>query len=115
MIGRGNGDGVNFFVLEELANINIGFWLWQTHLLDVIEALVQYVFIDIAQSGELRSGNTRKAADVIVTTATHSANCDSDAIVGADNSRICRCRDAQSRTRDACASDFQEIPPRSFW
>src|SRR5207253_9128174 len=62
MIGRGNGDGVNFFVLEELANINIGFWLWQTHLLDVIEALVQYVFIDIAQSGELRSGNTRKAA-----------------------------------------------------
>src|SRR2546430_4744895 len=41
MIGRSNGDGVDIFVLEQLANIDVGFGLWQSQLLDVPETLVQ--------------------------------------------------------------------------
>src|SRR6267378_5192864 len=34
-------------VLKQLANIEVGFWLWQTQLLQVPEAVVQHVFIHI--------------------------------------------------------------------
>src|ERR1700738_2043765 len=84
MVGRGDGDGVNIFVLEELANIDVGFGLWQALLFDLAEALVQHVFIHIAESGKLCSRDTRKPVDVIVAAAAHSANCHSDAIIGAE-------------------------------
>src|SRR4030088_2000578 len=85
MIGCGDGDGVNIFVLEELANIDVGFGLWQALLFDLAEALVQHVFIHIAQSGKLCSRDTRKPVDVIVAATAHSANCHSDAIIGAED------------------------------
>src|SRR3977135_2989017 len=83
MIGCGDGDGVNIFVLEELADIDVGFGVWQALLLELAEALVQHVFIHIAQSGKLCSRDTRKPVDVIVAATAHSANCHSDAIIGA--------------------------------
>src|SRR5260370_2101671 len=75
MIGRGDGDGVNVFVLEQLTNIDVGFWLWQAQLLDVREALVQHAFIHIAQSGNLRSREMGKAMKVILAAASQSASC----------------------------------------
>jgi len=65
MIGRGDGDGINIFVLKELTNIDVGFGLWQSQLLDVREAMVRHVFIHIAESGNLCPWNTRKAVDVV--------------------------------------------------
>src|ERR1700757_3135693 len=51
MIGSGDGDGVDVFVFEELADIDIGFWSGQAELLDLVEALIGDVFVDIAKSG----------------------------------------------------------------
>jgi hypothetical protein len=85
MIGRGDGDGVDIFVLKQLANIDVGFWLWQTQFLDVPEALVQNVFIHIAQGGNLCSWDARKTVKMIIAAASHSANCHPDTIVRAED------------------------------
>src|ERR1700730_12674296 len=94
MIGRGDRDGVNVFVLKELANIDVGLRLCQTQLLHVPEALVQHVFIRIAQSGDLCSWDTRKPADVIVAATSNSANCHPDTVICAEylgSQRKCSC------------------------
>ncbi len=83
MIWRGNGDGIDILVFEELANVDIRFGPGQAHFFDAAEALVQNVFIDVAKSGELDSRDVRKAADVILAAAADSANGDADTIVGA--------------------------------
>src|SRR6266852_8486280 len=106
MIGRGDGDGINIFVLKELANIDVGFGLWQSQLLDVPEAMVRHGFIHIAESGNLCAWDTRKAVDVIVAATSHSANCHPDTIICASDSCIAGCRDAQGSGGDAGTSDF---------
>src|SRR5216684_4204995 len=111
MIGRGDGDGVNIFVLEELANIDVGFWLWQSHLLDVPDTMVQHAFIHIAESGNLCPRDTRKAADVIVAATSHSANCHAHTIIRAYDPGVTRCGGAQGRASDASAGEFQKLPP----
>src|ERR1700730_4697675 len=83
MIWRGDRDGVNVFVFKQLANIDVGFWLCQTQFFHTAEALVQYAFIHIAQSGNLCSWNTRKPVEVIVAATSHSANRHPDTIIGA--------------------------------
>ena len=88
MIGSGDGDSVNIFVLQELTYIDVGFGLWQSQLLDVPEAMVRHVFIHIAESANLRSWDTRKAVDVIVAATSHSANCHPDTIICARDSCI---------------------------
>src|ERR1700676_5605852 len=85
MIGSGDGDGVNVFVVEELANIHVGFRLWQAELLDLSEALVGDAFVDIAESGQLGLWNTRETVDVIVAAAAHSADGHAYAIICAEN------------------------------
>ena len=40
MIGRSDGNCVNIFVLEQFADIDVGFGLWQSQLIDVPEATV---------------------------------------------------------------------------
>src|SRR6267143_3819761 len=113
MIGRGDRDGINIFVLEEPANIDVGFWLWQAQLLDVAKALVQHVFIHIAERGNLRPWNTGKPMEVIIAATSYSANCHSDAVIRAHDSCVAGCRDAQRSAGHASASDFQKVPPRS--
>src|SRR5438309_5974409 len=85
MIRRGDGDGINIFVFEELANIDVGFWFCHAEFLDVAETLVQYVFVDVAESGKFCSRDMRKAADVIVAATSHAANRHSDAIICAED------------------------------
>src|SRR6266567_1409967 len=109
MIGRGDRDGVNILVLKQLANVDVGFWLWQTQLLDVPEAMVQHVFIHIAQSGNLRSWHTRKPADVIVAATSYSANCHPHTIICAHDPAVTRGLDAQGRAGDAGPCEFKEI------
>jgi hypothetical protein len=110
MIGRGDGDGVNIFVLKQLTNIDVGFWLWQSQLLDVPEALVQHAFIHIAQSGNLRSWDTGKPVEVIFAATSHSANCHAHTIIRTHDTCVAGCRSAQSSAGYAGAGKFQKVP-----
>src|SRR5260370_14298091 len=114
MIGRGDGNGVNVFVFEQLAHIHIGFWLWHSELLHVSDALVQDGFIHVAQSGSVRPGDTGKAMAVILAATSHSTHRHAHTITSAYDPGVAGSRDAQSSAGDTCAGDFQEIPPRSL-
>src|SRR5258708_33957658 len=110
MIGRSDGDGGNIFVLKQLTNIDAGFWLWQSQLLDVPEALVQYAFIHIAQSGNFRSGDMGKPMEVIFAATSHSASCHAHTIIRTHDSCVAGRRDAQSSAGYAGAGKFQKVP-----
>src|ERR1700680_2184685 len=96
MIGRGDGDGVDIFVLEQLADVDVGFGPGQAALLDFAEAKVRNAFIDVAEGGDFGPWDTREAADVIVAAAAHSANGHPDTIICADDFRVAGCGGAQS-------------------
>src|SRR5437588_1115756 len=90
MIRSSDGDSIDFFVFEQLANIDVGLGLWQPHLLDVFKALVQHAFVYITESGNLRVWNACEAADVIVAAASHSADGHPHSVVRAQDSRVAR-------------------------
>src|SRR5260370_3411489 len=96
MIGRGDGDGVNIFILKQLTNIDIGFWLWQSQLLHVPEALVQHAFIHIAQIGNLRSWNTEKPVEGIFAATSPAANYHPHPIIRTHHTSVAGCRSPQS-------------------
>ena len=52
MIGRGDGDGVDFFVFEKLADVDVGLGFGAAQFFDVGEALVQNIFVDVAERGD---------------------------------------------------------------
>ncbi len=106
MIRRSDGDGVDIFVLEQLADIDVGFGLWQSQLIDVPEATVQHGLIDITERSNFCPWDARKAMDVIVAATSHSANCHLDAVIRAHDFCVAGCCDAQRRAGDAGASDF---------
>ena len=112
MIGSGDGDGVDFLVFEELANVEVTLGLGQAHFFDVAEALVEDVFVDITESGEFDTGDVRKAVDVILAAAADSADGDADAIVGAENfaAQRERCR----AHGNGFAGRFKKVAPLDF-
>src|SRR5208282_1464204 len=112
MIGSGDGDGVDVFVFEELANVDVGFWFWQTHLLDFGDALARDVFVDVADGDDFCSRDARKAVDVIVAAAAHSANGYADTIVCAKN--FAAERERSCAYRDYFARGLQKVTPLDF-
>src|SRR5437660_4821175 len=114
MIRRGDRDGVNILVFEQLSNIHEGFWFWHAQLLHVPEALVQDAFIHVAQSGNFCPWDTVKTVNVIFAAASHTANSHPHTIIRADDPGIAESGDAQSRAGGTCAGDFQEVPPGSI-
>ena len=85
MIGSGDGDGIDVFVFEQLANVDVGFRLRQAHFFDFGDALAGDVFVDVADGDDFCSRDMRKAVNVIVAAATHSADGYAHTFVGAEN------------------------------
>src|SRR5690242_6294803 len=69
-----NRDGVDAFVLEQLANIHVRLRPRQAQILNIFEALVQNPFVDVAQSGNLHSRYLGETADVVSAAAARTAN-----------------------------------------
>ena len=112
VIGRGDGDGVDIFVFEQLANVDVGFRLGQAHLFDFADALAGDVFVDVADGDDFCSRDMRKAVDVIVAAAAHSADGYADTFVGAENFAAERER---SRAYGDCFSrGLQKVTPLDF-
>jgi len=114
MIGRGDGDGVSIFVLKQLTNVDVGFWLWQSELLDVPRRWFNTLSSTSPQSGNLCSWDTGKPVNVILAATSHSANCHPDTITRAHDSCVTRCGGAQRRASDASAGDFRKSRREAF-
>src|ERR1041385_7159998 len=86
MIRRGDRDGVDIFVLKQLANVAIALRPRHAHLLRVTQALVQYTFVDIAHGSNLYARDIGKPLEVIIAAATQSANGEPHTIIGSEHS-----------------------------
>ena len=85
VIGSCDRDGVNFLVLEQLANVGIGLRPGPAELLNVRETFVRDVLVDIAQSCKLYTRDLVKTSDVVLATAARS-NSHTHAIIRAQDS-----------------------------
>lgn len=112
VIGSGDGDGVDFLVLEKLAHIDVGFRARTAQFFDVAETLVEDVFVDIAEGGELDAGDVREAADVILATATCAADGDADAIIRAED--FAAERERRRANRDGFSRGLKKVSPLDF-
>lgn len=109
MIGSGDGDGVDFLVLEKFAHIDEGFRARAAEFLDVAETLVENVFVDVTEGGELDAGDIRETMNVVLAAATSAADGYADTIVSAENfaAERERCR----AHGDRFSSRFEEVTP----
>lgn len=85
MIGSGDRDGVDVLVFQELTKVDVGLGLGNAEFFDVGEALVEDVFVDIAQGDDLRVGDFGEPVNVVDATAAGAADGDADFVVGAEN------------------------------
>ena len=82
VIGRGDGNGVNIFVLKQPSNVAVRFGPCQPHLFRVTETLVQYAFVDIAHASDFGPRNVGEALEMIVAAAPESTNCQPHPVIG---------------------------------
>src|ERR1700735_462744 len=64
VIWSGDGDGVNFFIFEKLANVPISFWSGRAKFFDFGNAFSGNVFVDVTERGDFYAGNMLEAFDV---------------------------------------------------
>ena len=112
VIGRGDGDGVNLFVFEKFANVDVGLRLGKAEFFDFAEALAK-TFSSTSQSAAISTfRDFVKAVDVIVAAAAHAADGDADAIVGAENFAA-ECQGG-SAYGDCFSRGLQKVTPLDF-
>jgi len=85
VIGSGDGDGVNRFVVEELANVSVGFGLGEALFLDLLQSLIEYGGIDVAERGDLCVWIPRQLLDVVIASAMQANDGDLHAVVGTED------------------------------
>src|SRR2546430_10015371 len=85
VIGSSDGDGGDGFVFKKLANIGVGLGLGQALLLDLLQALIEYGGIDVAEGGDLRVGIPRQLLDVVIASAVQTDDGDLHAVIGAED------------------------------
>jgi hypothetical protein len=102
MMGRGDGNGINRFVIEELANILICFGL-TTQLLHSGETLAHYVVIDVTKRCDFYIRKHPIGLNVIFTPAAQTNDGDTHPTVGTQNLSLIAPRAKAAASR--CDSD----------
>src|SRR5579872_2559874 len=85
VVGSGDGNRIDGFVVENLANVEAGFWRGLAHFFNVRSALSEHAFVDIAKSRQLNVGQLGIRLDVLKTSPTESADGHANAVIGAEN------------------------------
>ncbi len=87
VIRRGDGDGVDGFVFQQLAHIGIGGWTRLAGRLDLGQAASQDGFVHVAQRGDLHVGHGRVGLDVGIALPAHAYHRHSHGVIGAAKPR----------------------------
>src|SRR5262249_2896991 len=73
VVRRGNGNSINRFVLEQLANVNKSLWLGLASV-EPGEPFRQHVFVNVTKRHNLDVGEPQKPLKVILATAMQAAD-----------------------------------------
>ena len=84
MVAGGDGDSVDIFVFEKLANVLVCFLrLGAGQFFGEAHGALDLRLIDVAHSGDARFRQLRVAGDVVASAATYADDRDVDTVVGA--------------------------------
>ena len=85
MVAGGDGDGVDIFVFEKLANVLVRFLRFGAgQLFGEAHGALDLRLVDIAHGGDARFRQLRVAGDVVASAAAYADDRDIDTIVGAE-------------------------------
>ena len=85
MIRRCDGDRVDAFVLEELANIDVGLGLRDAHLVHVREAFCAYTLVNVANGRDFDIREFRIILEMVGPASAHAAEGDSHTFICAQD------------------------------
>ena len=85
VIGRGDGDGVDIFIGEELAHVVVALGLLAGQLFDRGLAGFERGLVDVAQGHDARVGQSGVALDMIVAATADADDTDVDLVIGAEH------------------------------
>ncbi len=85
VVGRGNGDGVDAFVFQELADVGVGGDFGGVVFFQLVDSAADDVVVNVAESGDADAGNAAEAFDVGASASVDADNGDSDVFIGAED------------------------------
>lgn len=85
VVGRGNGDGVDAFVFQELADVGVGGDFGGVVFFQLVHSAADDVVVNVAESGDADAGNAAEAFDVGASASVDADNGDSDVFIGAED------------------------------
>ncbi len=98
MVRGGDGDGVDGFIFQELANIGVHGRAFLAGFFQVGDAGVLHGFVDVADGGDLHVGHGSIAGDVHLTLPVNADASDTYGIIGAGRQGGTSCGAGGQRT-----------------
>src|SRR5579885_2594864 len=113
VIRRGDRDGIDGFVLERLAQVGEAGRTLPGHALGIVETLLEYRLIHIADSGDLDVGHLGVGPKVGLALPVNSHTAHADGIVRAGESICANRRASRYRIHQEVSPVHRSFPPRS--
>ena len=106
VVGRGDGDGVDVFVFQKIANVGVGGDFGRIVFFQLVDSAADDVVVNVAKSGDADAGNAAEAVDVRASASVDANNSDSDVFVGAENFGV---RMSQRQAEAGADGVFDEV------
>ena len=85
VVGGGDGDGVDVFVFQELADVSVGGDFGGVVFFQLGNSAADDVVINVAESGDANAGDASESVDVGASASVDADDGDSDVFVGAED------------------------------
>lgn len=106
VVGRGDGDGVDAFVFQELTDVGVGGDFGCVVFFQLIDSAANDVVVNVAESGDADAGNAPEAVDVGASASVDADDGDSDVFVGAEDLGV---RMSQRQAEAGADGVFDEV------
>lgn len=106
VVGRGNGDGVDGVVFQELADVGVGGDFGGVVFFQLIDSAANDVVVNVAESGDADAGNAPESVDVGASAPVDADDGDSDVFVGAEDLGV---RMSQRQAEAGADGVFDEV------
>ena len=106
VVGRGDGDSVDVFVFQELADVGVGRDFVGIVFFQLGDSAADDVVVNVAESGDADAGNAAEAADVGASASVDADDGDSDVFIGAEDFGV---RMSQRQAEAGADGVFDEV------
>lgn len=111
VVGRGDGDGVDVVVFQELADVVVDGDFGGVVFFQLVDSAADDVVVNVAESGDADAGNAAEAVDVVASASVDANNGDSDVFIGAEDFGV---RISQCQAEAGADGVFDEVSTVQF-